>query len=352
MPTYTHQIAILGAGTIGLSMASLHLRRPDTKVTIYDPNPSIKTQIHSTLPGFLSPGNSTSIDMDHLLATRLSIANSIQEAVSCANIIQEQSPEITASKQALWKEVEGYAHPEAHLWSSSSGIAATEQGALCGEDIQRRLLVVHPFNPPHIMPLIEIVPGRKTGSERVEFVRDYFGGVPGPEGSLSGSGNGNGDGNGSATKHYRCVILHKEVPGFVGNRLAFALLREACYLVGEGVVSVADLDTLIMASLGPRWAGSGVFESYHAGGGEGGIGGFLQKLGPTMKEVWGGLGQVGVSVDGRGDGGDVAARDEGWRDVVVLQTEEAYGACTSAESRVRKEGMLRGVVEMQKERLE
>lgn len=347
MTTPTHHIAILGAGTIGLSMASLHLRRPDTKVTIYDPRPNIEAQVRATLPSFLSPGDSSSINMDSLLTTRLTIANSIQEAVSSATIIQEQSPEVTASKQSLWKEVEGYVHPDAHLWSSSSGIAATEQGALCGEDVQKRLVVVHPFNPPHIMPLVEIVPGEKTGSERVEFVKSYFGGVPGPDGSASVSASQSGSEAGSGTQHYRCVVLHKEVPGFVGNRLAFALLREACYLVGEGVVSVADLDTLIMASLGPRWAGSGVFESYHAGGGEGGIGGFLQKLAPTMKEVWGGLGQVNVSVDG-----DVPGIDEGWRSVVVQQTEEAYGPCTSTKSRERKEGMLRGVVELQKEMLE
>ncbi|KAJ6013475.1 hypothetical protein N7540_008066 [Penicillium herquei] len=345
MSTYKYHIALLGGGTIGLSMAALHLRRPDTKVTIYDPRPNFEAEVQTTLPAYLnktciSTGTTTCTSSEpaevpdiisHLLSTsRLTIAKTIQEAVQSANIIQEQSPEIKTSKQALWKEVSLYADINAHLWSSSSGIAASLQGSLCEPNIRERLLVAHPFNPPHIMPLIEIVPGPETLTERVEFVRSYFGDVPGPESNEGG--------------YYRPVVLHKEIEGFVGNRLAFALLREACYLVGEGVVSVEDLDTLVMASLGPRWAGSGVFESYHAGGGEGGIGAFLQKLAPTMNGVWSGLGQVDVSVNGD----DGTHNDEAWRGTVVKQSEAAYGPSASPESRRKKEVMLKGVVEMQK----
>lgn len=123
----------------------------------------------------------------------------------------------------------------------------------------------------------------------------------------------------------------------MGNRLAFALLREACYLVGEGVVSAKDLDSLVTASLGPRWAGSGVFESYHAGGGEGGIGAFLQKLTPTIQDVWGELGQIDIQ------------GEQTWKDVVVKQTEDAYGPYTP-ETRKKKEEMLRDVVELQKKK--
>lgn len=250
-----------------------------------------------------------------------------------ATIIQEQTPENLDSKQALWKEVEKFAGTEAHLWSSSSGIAASMQVAECEEHVRERLVVAHPFNPPHLMPLVEIVPGLQTRPERVEFVKAYFESVPGPS-HLPGSKDPQEHG-----PHYRPVVLHKEVPGFVGNRLAFALLREACYLVGEGVVSARDLDSIVTSSLGPRWAGSGVFESYHAGGGEGGIAGFLDKLAPTMKDVWGDLGQVDIQTK---------EADEKWRHVVVSQTEEAYGPSTSKESQQRKEVMLRGVIEMQK----
>ncbi|KAJ6109260.1 hypothetical protein N7486_001494 [Penicillium sp. IBT 16267x] len=336
MSTYKHHIALLGGGTIGLSMAALHLRRPDTTVTIYDPRPDFEAQLRSTLPSFLDPPtpNQTSEEniIDTLLSTRLTLAKTIQQAVQNATIIQEQSPEQTASKQALWQEVTRYTRPDAHLWSSSSGIAASAQSALCTPDVVERLLVAHPFNPPHVMPLVEIVPGPGTRSDRVEFVKGYFEEVPGP----SSSGQ-------QQQQYYRPIVLHKEITGFVGNRLAFALLREACYLVGEGVVSVRDLDSLVMASLGPRWAGSGIFESYHAGGGEGGIGGFLEKLAPTLKDVWGRLGEVDI-VDGEQG---VDAGTMMWREAVVRQAEEAYGPSTTAEERRKKEVMTKGVVEMQ-----
>ncbi|KAJ5852400.1 Dehydrogenase multihelical [Penicillium soppii] len=332
-PITTHRIALLGLGTIGLSMLAMHLRRPDTSITVYDPRPDYESQIRSVLPTLLDlSSNDLSITDQLIASSRLKLATSLPEAVKDATIIQEQSPEITASKQALWKEISCFAGPDTHLWSSSSGIAASAQGATCAAEhrIAERLLVAHPFNPPHLMPLVEVVPGPETKPERVEFVKKYFKDIPGPSGTSGTAEN-------QSTSHYRPITLHKEVPGFVGNRLAFALLREACHLVGEGVVTAQDLDSIVTASLGPRWAGSGVFESYHAGGGEGGIGAFLQKLSPTIQDVWSDLGKI-----------DIEGEQE-WRDVVVKQTEEAYGPYTT-ETRKKKEEMLRDVVEMQKKR--
>ncbi|KAJ5228033.1 hypothetical protein N7489_008741 [Penicillium chrysogenum] len=327
---YPHRIALLGLGTIGLSMLAMHLRRPDTSITVYDPRPNYESQIRSTLPSLLDCPESTTLIDDLLRTSRLKLASTVAEAIQNANIIQEQSPEVTASKQALWKEVAGLTGPDVHLWSSSSGISASVQASGCeaADRVAERLLVAHPFNPPHLMPLIEIVPGPETNPERIEFARKYFGDVPGP--GASGRDQ-------SASQHYRPITLHKEIPGFVGNRLAFALLREACYLVGEGVVSAKDLDSLVTASLGPRWAGSGVFESYHAGGGEGGIGAFLQKLTPTIQDVWGELGQIDIQ------------GEQTWKDVVIKQTEDAYGPYTP-ETRKKKEEMLRDVVELQKKK--
>lgn len=359
MSTYPHHIALLGAGTIGLSMVALHLRRPDTKVTLYDPHPDTEDQIQTQLPAYLdtslstAPNSFTDITkdavIDHLLATgRLALAPSIQEAVTSATIIQEQTPERLAAKQALWKEVAQYASATAHLWSSSSGIPASAQSAESPSWVKERLLIAHPFNPPHIMPLVEIVPGPETGSGEVDFVTHYFRQIPGPSqlgpSSCCASSAQASSPTGSA-EHYRPVVLRKEVPGFVGNRLAFALLKEACYLVGEGVVSASELDAIVTASLGPRWAGQGVFESYHDGGGNAGIKGFLQKLAPTLKDVWGQLGEVEIRTEEEktGEGGE-----ERWREMVIRQTEEAYGPSTSSEDKAKKQVMLRGMIEMQK----
>ena len=351
MSQYTHHITILGAGTIGLSMVALHLRRPDTKVTIYDPREDFTTQLRNQLPSFLENTKTTQDEdqdpISHLLFTsRLSIATSLRDAVQNATIIQEQSPEKTDSKQSLWKEVSQYANPNAHLWSSSSGIPVSAQSEKSPTDVAERLVVAHPFNPPHIMPLVEIVPGPRTKAERVEFVKSYFETVPGPKSSSQNLDQTRIE----PVQHYRPTILRKEVPGFVGNRLAFALLREASYLVGEGVISAQDLDSLVTASLGPRWAGSGVFESYHAGGGEGGIGAFLQKLAPTVQDVWGQLGQIDILTDAqRAAEGENAVQREKWRAEVVRLTEEAYGPEVSADVRANKERMLRDVLELQKQ---
>lgn len=203
------------------------------------------------------------------------------------------------------------------------------------------------------MPLVEIVPSPVTAPERVTFAQEYFRGIPGPGPNQSSITSQSASASASPT-HYRPITLAKEIPGFVGNRLAFALLREACHLVGAGVISARDLDSVVTSSLGPRWAGSGVFESYHAGGGEGGIGAFLEKLAPTVRDVWGQLGEPVILTEGerrmrREDGGEGKEDEETWRKMVVQQTEEAYGPGISAEVRAKKERMLRGLLEMQKE---
>ncbi|KAI9368405.1 3-hydroxyacyl-CoA dehyrogenase [Aspergillus egyptiacus] len=318
------RITLIGLGTIGMSMAALHLSRDNTIVDVFDTRPEFEKYILKTLPNFLedpssvcNDGLSSSSKLASLLRSgRLNIHSSLETACASATIVQEQGPENIAFKQSIWKQVENLAPASAHLWTSTSGIAASVQQ----QDMEdkTRLLVVHPFNPPHIMPLLEIVPAPETSPERVEFAREYF--------SLPGS-------------RHRPVVIRKEIPGFVGNRLAFALLREACYLVQEDVVSAKDLDTILMASLGPRWAGNGVFESYQQGGGEGGIRAFLEKLGSTMQEVWDGLGQVNV----------LGEKKTEWKEKVIQQTDDAYGTLT-AEQAWEKEERLRDFIRAQSQR--
>ncbi|KAE8132020.1 hypothetical protein BDV38DRAFT_297377 [Aspergillus pseudotamarii] len=310
--TDPQRITLIGLGTIGMSMAALHLSRENVTVDVFDTRPDFDQYLLKTLPNLLHqgpPANSKSqpstSDVASLVASgRLHIHTSLETACASATIVQEQGPENLEFKQTLWAQVESFAPPSAHLWTSTSGIAASAQQQKM--DDKTRLLVVHPFNPPHIMPLLEIVPSSDTSPERIEFAREYF--------SVSGS------------KH-RPVVLQKEIPGFVGNRLAFALLREACYLVQEDVVSAKDLDTIMMASLGPRWAGNGVFESYQQGGGEGGIQAFLDKLGGTMQVVWDNLGKVNVLGDEK----------TSWKEKVVTQANEAYGTLTPGQVREKEE---------------
>ena len=315
--TAPQRIALIGLGTIGMSFTGLHLARDNTTVDVFDTRPDFEQYLFDTLPHFLvqpeqQSGESTADDVSTrqgavrslIDAGRLHIHTSLETACASATIIQEQGPENLPFKQSLWAQVESIAPATAHFWTSTSGIPASMQQAQLQD--KTRLLVVHPFNPPHIMPLLEIVPSPETAADRVDFVHGYFS-VPGSK--------------------RRPVVIRKEIPGFVGNRLAFALLREACYLVKEDVVSVKDLDTILMASLGPRWAGNGVFESYQQGGGPGGIGELLEKLGGTVQHVWDGLGQVNLLDE---EGAE-------WKEKVVKQTNEAYGTLTAPQLREKEE---------------
>ena len=127
-----------------------------------------------------------------------------------------------------------------------------------------RLLIGHPFNPPHLIPLVEVVPGEHTDPRAVEDAVAFYaalGKVP--------------------------RVLKKEIQGFVANRLQRAIMREACYLVQEGVVTVDELDDIVTSSIGMRWAVNGPFSSFHMGGGPGGLAAFFTDgLGKNMVAAW------------------------------------------------------------------
>jgi 3-hydroxyacyl-CoA dehydrogenase len=307
----TERIALLGLGSIGLSFLSLHLTHTTYPIRIHDPRPDLLSHLRSILPGYLS--SSPALNTDTLLQSgRLKICDSVEEACEGATIVQEQGPERVEFKRDIWRRVGVVVGEGTRLWSSTSGIGASLQSEGLEGGIGGRLVVVHPFNPPHILPLLEIVPGKDTKAEEVEFARTYF--------QRLGSG-------------HRPVIVRKEIPGFVGNRLAFVLFREACWLVEQGVIDVKDLDTIVMASLGPRWAVQGVFESYNMGGGAGGLGAFLENLKVTMGGIWEGAGKLDVE-------------EEGWKETVTRQTREVYGT-PGAEGYEGRDGALREVLKAQ-----
>lgn len=310
LPPETHRIALIGLGAIGVSFLALHLKHSPTAIlSVYDNRPDLSTHISSVLPGYIDSSD-PSLQIDTLQKDgRLRICSSLEEACRDATIIQEQGPERLQFKREIWAKVSSLVGEKTRLWSSTSGIAASFQGEGLSESARRRLLVVHPFNPPHIMPLLEIVPSPATAETEVSFAVDFF--------EKMGSG-------------HRPVVVRKEVPGFVGNRLAFVLLREACWLVSQGVVRVEDVDTIMEASLGPRWAVNGPFRSYNQAGSLAGIGGFIENLRGTMQEVWDGAGRI--DVDREGEGG-------AWKEEVVRQTGEVYGRPSVGEFGVRDKGL-------------
>lgn len=298
------RITLIGAGTIGLSFVALHFKyaltpgAPKLELTIHDSRPDIEEHVLKTLPGYADAEIAKKAyvagvydvtlkdDQGQPIKNTLIVDDSLVNAVSKASIIQEQGPENDAFKIALWSKVEQHCPPDALLWSSTSGIPASIQSANMKD--RSRLIVVHPWNPPHVMPLIEVVPSPRTNLKVISQTMEFWksrGKVP--------------------------VLLKKETTGFVGNRLAFALLKEAIHLVNEGVSSVEDIDSVMQNSLGPRWAISGPFKSYQAGGGEGGIEAFFKNIGGTIQACWDDSGKVNM-------GG-------GWEKNIYNQTKEAYG---------------------------
>ncbi|KAF2755781.1 hypothetical protein EJ05DRAFT_478742 [Pseudovirgaria hyperparasitica] len=280
----TH-IALVGAGTIGLSFVALHLQSlPPTSLTIIDTRPDLPAHVSRTLKTTLPPAQ-------HALIPSLILTPDIT-AVRNASIVQESGPENLPFKTALWAQVEQHAPSSALLWSSTSGIPASAQAAHMRD--RTRLCVVHPYNPPAVMPLLEVCPSADTSADVVGRTMAFW-----------------------RARGRAPVLVRREVPGFVANRLAFALLREAVYLVEQGVVSLEDVDRVVEGSMGPRWAVAGPFKSYHAGGGEGGLEGFFKNIGGTVQSCWDDAGSVNVG--------------ERWEEKVFQEAEQAYGRVDTAE---------------------
>ncbi len=254
----TRTAAVLGAGTIGLSWAALFAAH-DLAVRVQDPRRDLQEQLDEAVAA-LAPVLGAG------LGDRITVVAELEAAVDGVDVVQENGPERLELKQELWARVEAAAPASALLLSSTSGLMPSDMAARMREP--GRLLVGHPFNPPHVVPLVEVVPGAQTPPEAAQAAADFYrslGKVP--------------------------VVLRKEIGGFVANRLQSALFRESVHLVLEGVVTPEELDQVVTESVGVRWATAGPFESYHLGGGPGGIRHLLEHLGPGMARRWKDLGQ-------------------------------------------------------------
>ncbi|KAJ9613162.1 hypothetical protein H2200_003103 [Cladophialophora chaetospira] len=336
LPHGEHHIALIGLGAIGISFLALHLTYTSATVSVYDPRPDLREHVASILPLYLPESKPSTNASDPIVgfisSGRLRFCTSLADAVHSATIVQEQGPENLAFKQKTWSEVLRHVSEGSHLWSSTSGIPASEQLAHLDstsslsegtrKSAKERLLVVHPFNPPHLMPLLELVPSPSTLPSALKFASEFF--------KL-------------ASPLHRPIPIARETKGFVANRLSFILFREACSLVARGVCSAADLDEIVRASLGPRWAVGGPFKMYNFGGGDRGIEGFLENIGGSIGEVW-------ADNDAQGGGFKFDEEGEGgkWKGTVVEQVRQAYGVPRSEDVR-KRDRALREVVKVQEE---
>ena len=256
----TH-VAVLGAGTIGASWAAYFLAR-GLSVAASDPAPEaenfLRRFIDNAWPTLEALGLAANADPG-----RLTFHPDPVRAAEGTQFVQENGPERLDVKAALFEQVSRALPPDVILASSSSTLLPTAMQARCVHP--ERLLLGHPFNPPHLIPLVEVCGGERTSGEAIDRAMRFYAGIG---------------------KHP--IRLNKEMPGHVSNRLQSALWREAAYLVEQGVVNVADVDAAIAMGPGLRWALMGPILTFHLGGGAGGLRYLMEHI--DVSKLWPGLG--------------------------------------------------------------
>jgi 3-hydroxyacyl-CoA dehydrogenase len=254
------RVAIIGTGVIGASWASLFLAKGlDVVATDVAPGAeaALRHFVSTAWPALQRLGLAPGASQD-----RLSFTASLADAVKDADLVQENGPEKIDFKKTLYRQLDELLPANVIIASSSSGLTMSEIQSACTNHPERCVLG-HPFNPPHLVPLVEIVGGAKTSKDTIERVDEFY-----------------------TSLGKRTVRVNKEVPGHVANRLQAALAREVYYLVAEGVVSAADVDTALCWGPGLRWAIMGNLMLNHLGGGPGGIEHFFQQFTGPMTAWW------------------------------------------------------------------
>ncbi len=253
------RVAIVGTGVIGASWAA-HFLAHGLDVVATDPAPGaesrLRAEVQACWPLLEQLGLADGASPD-----RLSFTGDPAAAVADADFVQENGPEREDVKHALFDVLDGAAAPGVVLASSSSGLLPSAIARGCSRHPER-VLIGHPFNPPHLIPLVEVVPGEKTAAAAATAAMAFYTAVG-----------------------KRPILLRRELPGHVANRLQAALWREAYSLVERGIASVSDIDTAISQGPGLRWAVLGPFVNQHLSGGPGGLAHVLEHLGPPMVGV-------------------------------------------------------------------
>jgi 3-hydroxyacyl-CoA dehydrogenase len=289
------RIAIVGTGVIGASWAAQYLAR-GFDVVATDPAPNAEASLRKyvdeaweqlTAIG-LAPGASRD---------RLTFTPNMAEALSDADFVQENAPERPEFKIKLFAEMDEAAPPDSIIASSSSGITPSVMQSGC--ERPERILVGHPFNPPHIIPLVEVVGGSKTSPDAIRRAIAFY-----------------------ASIGKKPILLNRELPGHVGNRLQAALYREVAYLIDQGVLSVADADTAVSWGPGLRWGVMGPSLQWHLGGGSGGIEHFIEHLLDPMGGMWKALGNPEITPALKRTIADGVLAEAGGRSVEQLARDE------------------------------
>lgn len=259
-PGSVERVACIGAGVIGSGWVAHFLAR-GYRVSAWDPAPDgeerMRRLVAAAWPALEQLGLAPGASRD-----RLTFHASLAEAVAGAAFVQESAPDRLALKIDLLAEIDAAAPPEAVIASSTSGFGMTEMQVKAARP--QRLVVGHPFNPPYLVPLVEVVGGERTDAEAVDWAAAFY--------EAAGK---------------TAVRMSREVPGFIANRLQEALWYEALHMVAAGEATVEEIDLAVTAGPGLRWAFMGPFLTFHLAGGEGGMAHMLDHWPPgSMDPAW------------------------------------------------------------------
>jgi carnitine 3-dehydrogenase len=255
-------IAVVGCGTVGASWAAL-FTAGGYDVVATDPAEGAEER----LAGFIERARPQLASLGLTAEGACVFTRDLEEAVARADFVQENTPEDEAFKRRLLGRIDVIARPDAIVASSTSALLRSRIVSDCAR--RHRHIVAHPFNPPHIVPLVEIV-----GEDEICVAKacDFY-----------------------RSLNRKPIVLKREAPGHIANRLSSALYREAVSLVEQGIASVEDIDAAVSEGPGLRWAVMGPHLTYHLGGGEGGIAHYLDHLGPSQERRWASLGQPSLT---------------------------------------------------------
>ena len=263
MDSTVKRVAVVATGVIGASWAAYFLARGlDVEAT--DPSPGAEERLREAVAAHWPTLERQGLAPGAGLA-RLAFHARLEDAVAHADFVQESGPERADFKAELFRQIDAAAPAHAILASSSSGLSVTAMQALCARP--DRVVLGHPFNPPHMIPLVEVGGGEQTAPEAIARAMAFY--------SAIGK---------------RPIQVRREIKGHIANRLQAALWREAFHLVNEGVATVADIDTAIAHGPGLRWALMGPFMNLHLSGGAGGVAHVLAHLGGPIESWWQDLG--------------------------------------------------------------
>src|ERR1700757_2596945 len=258
-------VAIVGTGVIGASWAALYLAR-GLNVVATDPAPNaeanLRKYIDAAWKDLTVVGLSPNASRDYLKFT-----TDMKQALKDADLVQENGPERKDFKIKLFADMDAATPPDSIIASSSSGLTMSVMQSACKHP--ERCVIGHPFNPPHVVPLVEVVAGEKTSPETVQRALSFYESVG-----------------------KKPIYVRKEVVGHVANRLQAALYREVVYLIEQGVLDVADSDVAVCWGPGLRWGLMGPNLLFHLGGGPGGIQHFMEQFTVPLATWWKDLGTI------------------------------------------------------------